>query len=850
MRQAPPSTAAIAQLPSDGGDEFNRLIFEKSPYLLQHARNPVDWYPWGEEALTKAREEDKPIFLSVGYSTCHWCHVMEHESFQDAEVAELLNRLYVPIKVDREERPDLDEIYMSATHALMRRGGWPNSLWLTFDAKPFYAGTYFPKNDRTYREPGGGARQQLGFMSMLQRLASFWVDRRDDALAQADRITEAIAHQSQMQRPGEGQPSRHLYREWLGLIDDAVDREYGGFSLGGPKFPAHGILRLLLWESNEQLHRASTQDPSTETVSPDPQEPIAPDVLDGLDAEEATIDTGGSAWANALGTLESMARGGIYDHVGGGFHRYSTDERWHVPHFEKMLCDNAQLAWAYAEAYRLGKAPFHARVALGIAEWMLREMRHDDEGFYSAIDADSEGEEGVFYVWTRAEVLAILGSGDGPLYCEVYGIEAEGNWHDEATGKPLDTNIPFLSCTLEETAAKRGDDPEDFVLRMQSMNNRLLAERVKREWPAIDDKILSAWNGLAISAMAKVGSVLKNEEILDAARGAATYVLKNLVDADRFYVSTRDGEAKIPAYLDDYAFMANAFLDLYEATHLSRWLDSAKRFAQWMVERFSVEGGGFYFTSHDHEQLIVRTCDPLDKAIPSGNGVATIVLLRLARIERSSAMLNVAEKTLVTFANVMTKYRRGTESLLYASRLFKSLVTERRNSEITTFPRGDLQVSLEPVELSAYVSGLKVAPERPLFVAIRVVIQEGYHLQSFEGADSEIEATTLRLANEASFQITATEATASEEYTLGDLTLEGHARELWILAGLHPKEALGERRYPLSFELRFQACGDNRCLAPQVLAFKLPVTVEIGASTGVTRHKEIFKRFTWKKVKR
>ena len=840
-----PSRAEIAELPEDGGKVFNRLIFETSPYLLQHVRNPVQWYSWGPKALEKAREEEKPIFLSVGYSTCHWCHVMERESFEDKDVASILNQRYVPIKVDREERPDLDEVYMKATQLLTGRGGWPNSLWLTPDGQPFYAGTYFPKDDRPFMHPTKGQVVQLGFVSLLERLATFWLERRGDASAQAERITAAIREASELQAPGDGKGGRHLFRDWLELMHQSVDMEHGGFTRTGPKFPPHAALRLLLWEAERELTRArAIPMAGAEIEEEGPGEEI-PEDLEAKDEEDEDDERGlgGMAFASVFHTLEKMAQGGIYDHINGGFHRYSTDERWHVPHFEKMLYDNAQLAAIYSDAYRLSKQPRHARIARGTIRWILREMTGSDDGFYSAIDADSEGEEGRFYVWTKTEILEHLGEEDGELYCEIYGIDTEGNWHDEATGGALPTNIPYLKCSLEEEASRRSKDPEEFVGQIERLNARLLQVRQGRVWPLIDDKVLSAWNGLAISALTKASVALSNDGYLEAARAAATFVTQKMIDADRFFATYREGQAHTAAFLDDYAFMANGLLDLYDATHVKRWLDSAKRLADWMVDRFVSKGGGFYFTSPSHENLLLRTMDPTDKAIPSGNGIAVIVLLRLARLERQTGYLRIAEEALNAFGPVMGRFQRGTETLLLASRMLRELIKERSRSERETFPRGDIQLQVEPIQLSAYLSSREVPPDVGIDVALRVVITNGFHIQAVDAAEGEFIPTTIAVLNQDSFMVDSIQASPPQSIESGGETLEVHSDDLWILVSLKPKPALPERRYNLSFEFGFQACDESRCLEPEKVTFQVPVSIEIGAPKSAMRHKEIFDRF-------
>ncbi len=507
MRTPLPDAAALAALPADGGAEFNRLVFEASPYLRQHARNPVDWYPWGDEALARAAREDKPIFLSVGYATCHWCHVMEHESFEDAETAALLNAHYVCVKVDREERPDLDAAMMTATQLFTGRGGWPNSLWLTPDGKPWFCGTYFPREDRGPQRPG--------FKSMLTNLRAIWDTRRAEALDQAEAVVEAIVQQGALPEPAPGGLSgRALVDAALGQLAADFDPLHGGFG-GAPKFPPHQALALLL---DEYARRADA-----------------------------------ALLAMATRTLEAMAAGGIHDQLGGGFHRYSTDARWLLPHFEKMLTDNALLLAVYAEAARrTGRADF-AAVARGIAGWALRDMRDAAGGFHTALDADSEGEEGRFYVWRPAELAALLGPEDAARFARIYGVEPDGNFREEATGERLGTNILYLPQPLAEAAAREGVD----LATLARWREKLRAARDGgRIWPERDDKVLTSWNGLMIAGLARAGRLLEEPAWIAAADEAADFCLTALRARGRLLAVWRAGQAKLPATLDDHAFLA------------------------------------------------------------------------------------------------------------------------------------------------------------------------------------------------------------------------------------------------------------------------------------------------------
>jgi uncharacterized protein YyaL (SSP411 family) len=542
----------------------NRLIGETSPYLLQHAHNPVDWYPWGPEALERARAEDKPILLSIGYAACHWCHVMAHESFEDPETAAQMNEHFVCVKVDREERPDLDGIYMDAVQAMTGQGGWPMTVFLTPDGGPFYAGTYYPKLDR----PG-----MPSFRRVLAAVADAWTRRRDDVRRQGDQVVQVLAAQSgALGGDGDGQLGAETLRQAFEGLKGAFDPAWGGFGQA-PKFPQPMTLEFLL-----RCH------------------------LRGFDG----------ALDMARLTLDRMAAGGIFDQVGGGFHRYSTDGRWLVPHFEKMLYDNALLVRLYTHAWQLTGDDRYRRVAGRTADYLLRELRHADGGFFSSQDADSEGVEGRFFVWSFQELTGIAGE---PVARHL-GATPEGNWEG--------SNVLW-------TPQPAG---EELEAQVDAVLPRLFEAREARVHPATDDKVLAAWNGLAISALAEAGRSFGEPRYLDAAAAAASFVLEALTGGQgRLLRSWREGRAGGPGYLDDHACMAEACLTLYETTFDLRWLREARRLAGAMVELFADPGGdGFYQTGRDAEQLVVRPRELFDNAVPAGSSVAAEVLQRLGRL--------------------------------------------------------------------------------------------------------------------------------------------------------------------------------------------------------------------------
>jgi uncharacterized protein YyaL (SSP411 family) len=570
----------------------NRLLAETSPYLRQHAYNPVDWHPWGEEAFAKARREDKPIFLSIGYAACHWCHVMERESFEDESIAAYLNDQFVSIKVDREERPDLDDIYMSAVQLMSGHGGWPLSAWLTPDRRPFFGGTYFPPQDR-----GGRA----GFRTVLERLAEIWRTRREEVESSAGRITERVASFAESQA-GPGLLSASLLSGAAAALVRSFDREDGGFG-SAPKFPHSMGIQLLL------RHHCRTGD------------------LAALEA--ATV------------TLDRMAAGGIYDHLGGGFHRYSVDSRWLVPHFEKMLYDQALLAVAYLDAYQVTGTRRYLEVVRETLDFVLRDLRGPEGGLYSTLDADTEGEEGIFYTWTPGELAAVLGPRDGALLAWAYDCSEDGNFDGRS--------ILHAVTDIAALATRTGRDPDEVRAALVSGRRGLLRARADRVSPALDDKVLAGWNGLAISAFARAGAVMEEPRFLDAAVRAARFVLETMERDDLLLRVYKDGTAKIPGYLEDYAAMAVALGDLYEADFDARWLAAAERLVETMRREFVDPAGGFFNTAACHDNLIVRVKSAQDGSTPSGNSLAAGALLRLGRLLERADLEEEGARTLRTF---------------------------------------------------------------------------------------------------------------------------------------------------------------------------------------------------------
>ena len=618
----------------------NRLINEKSPYLIQHAYNPVDWYPWGEEAFEKARREDKPILVSIGYSTCHWCHVMEDESFTDRSVAALMNENLVCIKVDREERPAVDKIYITAVSALSGSAGWPLNVFLTHDLKPFYGGTYFP--------PSGGYGRP-GWSDVIERIGRAWRSpgEREKLISSADGLTRTLE-----QHLSGGSGSTTLDAGWLDhgirALQSSFDPVEGGFG-PAPKFP-------MPVNHNFLMHCYAR----TEGVKGG----------DGLAAEALEI---------SHHTLRKMARGGIYDQVGGGFHRYSTDAHWHIPHFEKMLYDNAQLARNYIEAYRITGDNFFADIARETLDYVLRDMTHPDGGFYSAEDADSltaGGEagrrkiEGAFYGWEAEEIRSVLGATAADIFEHQYGVKPDGNVLYDPRGEFEGKNILFADHSAAETAQRFGRTEEDVRRIVGESRAKLFEARNGRPRPHLDDKVITSWNGLMITALALAHQVFGEPKYLSAAQGAAAFVRANLYDTGqkRLYRRWRDGEKKIMGTADDYAFLAQGLIDLYEASFDPAWLDWAVELTEEELRLFyDADVGGFFMTSPDYdENIIVRVKENVDNVEPSAGSVATMNLLRLSQYMGRKEFREAAEKTLGLFGAQMSRQPTALPQMLVA----------------------------------------------------------------------------------------------------------------------------------------------------------------------------------------
>ncbi len=587
----------------------NRLQHETSPYLLQHAHNPVDWYAWGEEALARARAEDRPILLSVGYSACHWCHVMERESFENPEIAALMNELFVNIKVDREERPDIDGIYMTAVQAMTGHGGWPMTVFLTPDGVPFYGGTYYPPEDRGHHP---------GFPRVLAGVAEAYRERRGDVARNAEQMRQVLQRKIAPQQTGPLTPA--LLDRAAETILGAIDWTEGGFG-GAPKFPQPMGFEFLL----RQHARTGSQQ--------------------ALDAVTLTLD--------------KMAAGGIYDQLGGGFHRYAVDAIWLVPHFEKMLYDNAQLARLYLQAFLVTGTPRYRTVVEETLTYVQREMTHPDGGFYSTQDADSEGEEGKFFVWTVEEVDALLGPDDGPLFRAYFDVTAAGNFEHH--------NILHVMEPRAAIAARLGVPEARLLAAVERGRGILHAAREARVHPARDEKVLTAWNGMMMRAFAEAGAALGRADWIETATRNAEFVMRDLWQGGRLLRTWKDGRAKLNGYLEDHALYADALVALYEATFDVRWLDAARMVADVILAKFpDDESGGFYDTASDHEQLVTRPKDIFDNATPSGSSVAADALLRLALLTDDNRYQIAAAGVLAALGGIASEHATSFGRLLCA----------------------------------------------------------------------------------------------------------------------------------------------------------------------------------------
>jgi len=746
----------------------NRLAGESSPYLLLHRHNPVDWYPWGEEALARAREEDRPIFLSVGYSTCYWCHVMERESFSDPAIAERMNRSFVNVKVDREERPDLDEIYMTATQILTGQGGWPNSVFLTPDLKPFYAGTYFPPDDR-YGRPG--------FPTLLAGLADAWERRRDEVAQQAEELARAMRRfLEERVEPGEGPPSPRAARAALAGLAGRFDAEHGGFG-GAPKFPTPSNLSLLLELAGE--------------------EPRAGEMLSA--------------------TLDAMARGGIYDQLAGGFHRYATDRAWLVPHFEKMLYDNGLLLELYAREHARTGDPEPGRVARATAAFLAREMTTPEGAFASAIDAETAGREGAYYVWTRHELEQVLGEEGFAFLAPIYGFAGPPTFEGEAY-------VLHLPEPLAAAAARRRTSREELLAEIAPLRERLLAARDERPRLLTDDKVLADWNGTAIAGLATAGRLLGEPEMVERAERAAELVLREMRGTAGLLHVWRGGEARVPAMLADYAFLVHGLLALDRATGDGRWLERAVELTAEQIDRLADPRGGFYVAA-ESDDLLLRSKDLFDGALPSANAVAALNLLALAERTGEPRWRREAERTMAAAAPLVEQFPDGAKTMAIAALRWHGegvpggerdagahgaapdAGAEGVAGRTTAVRDGAAELAREADEAVAVAAELGPAGGggwRPVRLTLRCA--SGWHVNPPEPADETLIPTTLEAEGG---ELRALAWPAPETVELGGRPLAVYQGEIVVEGELLPS---GDSDPTLL--LRYQPCDETRCLPP------------------------------------
>lgn len=739
---------------ADETKQRNRLAAESSPYLLLHQTNPVDWYPWGEEALERARREDRPVFLSVGYSTCYWCHVMERESFTDPAIAELMNRSFVNVKLDREERPELDEIYMTATQLLTRHGGWPNSVFLTPDLKPFFAGTYFPPYDRQGRP---------GFATVLNSLADAWQNRRREVEEQAEEVARALKSYLEDRVPPVAATltGPDVVERVLMALENNFDAEWGGFG-SAPKFPTPANLFLLLEVADKN--------------------PVAERML--------TV------------TLDQMARGGIYDQLAGGFHRYATDREWKVPHFEKMLYDNGLLLEVYAREWRRSGDPEAARIVRQTAEFLRREMTAPEGGLWSAIDAETNGHEGLYYVWSREELLEVLGDEGFGFLAPLLGFQ----------GSPFfeqGTYVLHMTAPLAKLGERRKLEPAELAGEMEPLRAKLLERRNTRQRPLTDDKILTDWNGMAISGLATAGRLLDEPKMVEQAAAAAEFILARLRDDQGVLLHAwRQGRGRIPAFLGDYAFLVRGLLALHRATDDESWLDHAVELTHQQQERLGDREGGF-FTAAKSDDVLFRTKEIFDGALPGTNAVAALNLLQLAEHTGDEGWQAVADKTLSGFSSMIDSHPEGVKTMA---------VAVRRLHLGESHPPAEGESAEPAVEEGVVTAELDLQPadadgRRPF--SVRLSIAPGWHIYSGDEASPHTRPTRI---SGRGVELDSVEYPSGEELAPaegGEIVRVYHG-DIAILGALR---SAGEREGLLVVE--YQACDDTRCLAPAEIELSL-----------------------------
>jgi len=739
----------------------NALIHETSPYLLQHAHNPVDWHAWGEEAFAKAARENKPIFLSVGYSTCYWCHVMERQSFENEAIAAEMNRLFVNIKVDREERPDVDQLYMTAVQVQTRQGGWPMTVFLTPKLRYFYGGTYFPPTD-AYGRPG--------FLTLLRAISDAWQNRRGDVEQTATQFLQILKQSSQPAAPTEPVTiDRNAIESLIEQSTSDYDSRHGGFG-GAPKFPRETVLELLLTFLKDDRSKQS-------------------------DLRDRTA-------RQLIHTLDAMADGGIRDHLGGGFHRYSTDARWLVPHFEIMLYDNAMLGWIYAEAFAQFRQPRHEKVARGIFDFVLREMTSPDGGFYTAFDAEVDAQEGLSYLWTPAQIEAVLGPEDAELFNRVYGVSLGPNFADphHGSGQP-DQNILYLAKPLDQIAAEWKVDQSELEARLAPLRQKLLAARAERKQPLLDTKILTSWNALMIRALAHGGKVFSEPRYIAAAARAADFLLQHHVrDSGGLYRTSREGKTRYSGFLDDYAALAQALLAVHDATQDSRWLDHARSIAQSMLARFGDNRPGLFFTDADAKDLEVRQKMATDSPLPSGNALAALSLLELGEFDAAARIIGV-------FAAQMIDYGAGMSAMVQAAMNYVTRLGPIRINPGEQTSEMPMQSAARAPETVRAVAQWK--NDREILLSLEIL--DGFHINANDvsSVDAQLIATRVAVIGQDNAVIEYPPAQL-QRFEYSNDSIPVYSGKIQILIRLPDKSA----RRASQLSLTFQACSDSACLAP------------------------------------
>jgi uncharacterized protein YyaL (SSP411 family) len=753
----------------------------------------VDWYPWGPEAFEKARKENKLIFLSIGYSSCYWCHVMERQSFANPEIAKLMNERFVCIKVDREERPDVDSIYMTALHIQGSRGGWPLSMFLLPDGKPIGGGTYWPPEDRDV-----DGEKVYGFKSILKLLHDDWVKQPDKLQDLAARMADAVKAET----AGMGKKSvlvaldDELLQEAVKEVQDSFDPEHAGFGskarqFRGPKFPQPTLPEFLL-----AAHHRKRDETSLKMVNQ---------------------------------TLDRMARGGIYDHLGGGFHRYSVDRAWKVPHFEKMLYDNAQLVSLYSRVYSLGRDPAHERVVRETMDFVVRELTSPQGGFYSALDAETEGEEGKYYVWTAAEIDKLLPAADAELVKRVYGVSEGPNFEEKF-------NVLLLPRSLEQTAGDLGMSERDLLARLQPLKQKLFAARSQRPRPLLDTKILTGWNGLMIMGCADAAMAFEDPAYAALGERAADFILKNLRSADGRLLRTctlmPDGrpDSKLNAYLEDYAAMVCALAALHDATGKQRWLDEARRLADAMLEHYAdKEAGGFFFTSHDHEKLFARAKDQYDGATPSGNSLAALGLTKLAAKTGEAKYRLAAEGTFKSTGELLKTGPGSATTMLRALALWlepQDKGVKERSLDGPFKSKEDSARTMEPVKASAAFKSQKVEGDgrSALTLEVTLDIEKGWHVYANPAGEGSLIPTTVTVsaANKPEdVKVVFPAGKAKKDDVLGETIYLYEGRVVIPVSLRRPAVDGKPDNSALEVTVRFQACSDSQCLAPKTVKLKV-----------------------------